>query len=224
MFSLCYRVLYFRDDNLPDDVVPKYWGRQDHKEDILCLAYCEPNILISATYDGQIIMWDVEGEKKMIQMSAHDPASRKGSQIAMMSRHIRKKSMDAMMCRLKRKNTLTRTSIASDLSSPQDAFSSSNKIATQSDATITTTSYSPLSHLKGNLSTPPIMTPPVTPVNNTPEPIEQKPCGKQWNKSSQSCIDKAVEKVSLSTIKKNTRAVYTIKIHDVMSRYIMGLS
>ena len=193
-------MFYFRDDNLPDDVVPKYWGRQDHNEDILCLAYCEPNILISATYDGQIIVWDVEGEKKMIQMSAHDPTSRKGSHIAMMSRHIRKKSLDAMMCHLKRNNTLTRTSITSDLSNLRDAFSSSSKIGALSDATITTTSYSPLSHLKSNLSTPPAMTPPITPVNNTPEPTEQKPCGNQWNKSSQSCTDRAVEKVRLCSI------------------------
>jgi len=184
----------FRDDHLPDDVVPKYWGRQDHNEDILCLAYCEPNILISATYDGQIIVWDVDGEKKMVQMNAHDPASRKGSQVAMMSRHVRKKSMDAIMCRMKRQSTINRASLTSDLSSLRAAFSSSSKIGVTSDATIATASYSPLSYLKSTLSTPPAMTPPATPVNKTPEPVEQNRSGK-WNKSSQSYTDRAVEKV-----------------------------
>ena len=202
-------------------MVPKYWGRQDHDEDILCLAYCEPNILISATYNGQIIVWDVDGEKKMIQMSAHDPASRKGSQIAMMSRHIRKKSMDAMMCRLKRKSTLTRTSITSDLSSLQEAFSSSSKIGAPSDATITTTSYSPLSYLKSNLSTLPVITPPVTPVNNTPEPGERKTCAnRKWDKSSQSHTDRAVEKVRFISIKYVTGFHITRLPHTQNQTYV----
>ena len=42
------------------------------------------------------------------------------------------------------------------------------------------------------------MTPPVTPVNNTPEPIEL--CENQWNKSSQLYTDRAVEKVRSGSI------------------------
>ena len=46
-----------------DDIIPKYWGDGIHSDDILCMAYQEPDVLVTASYDGDIVLWDMELEQ-----------------------------------------------------------------------------------------------------------------------------------------------------------------
>ena len=59
-----------------DDIVPKYWGEGIHKDDILCMCSQEPNMLASASYDGDIIIWNVDVERCTCKLNASDERSR----------------------------------------------------------------------------------------------------------------------------------------------------
>lgn len=37
----------------------KIWEKK-HDEDVQCMAYYEPNILVTASYDGDIVVWSTE--------------------------------------------------------------------------------------------------------------------------------------------------------------------
>lgn len=50
--------------------VPKYWAERAHCEDILCMAHSPPNLLVSASYDGDIILWNADCERKLCRMNA----------------------------------------------------------------------------------------------------------------------------------------------------------
>lgn len=185
----------YRDDNLPDDVVPKYWGHRGHKEDILCLAYCEPNVLASASYDGDIIVWDVDGEKKLIKLNAYDNASRSGKkQLVPHGRQIHKKNMDAMKYHMKKVNANMLTMINSP-----DTFSttSSNVYDTSNSSTPNTPEQ-----FKGNPMTPSTnrrlsRLKDIRTATNHYNIPDLQPCLKDWDKSNLSCTDRAVEKVSI---------------------------
>ena len=46
-----------------------HWkGGQIHKDDILTIDFCPPNLLCTASFDGEIIVWDVETEKIFIRL------------------------------------------------------------------------------------------------------------------------------------------------------------
>ena len=46
-----------------------HWkGGQVHKDDILTIDFCPPNLLCTASFDGEIIVWDVETEKIFIRL------------------------------------------------------------------------------------------------------------------------------------------------------------
>ena len=193
-------IIIYRDDNLPDDVVPKYWGHRGHKEDILCLAYCEPNLLASASYDGDIIVWDVDGEKKLIKINAYDTASRSGkNQLAAHSHQIHKK-MDAMRHRMKKINPDTPS-----MNNSRDTFSrtSSNVYGTSTSST-----PNPSQRPKSNSTTPSTnqrfrLKDIRTATNyNTPD---SQPCLEDWDKSKLSSTDRAVEKVSVFTDQMHCR-------------------
>ena len=182
----------YRDDNLPDDVVPKYWGHRGHKEDILCLAHCEPNILVSASYDGDIIVWDVDGEKKLIKLSAYDNASRNGKrQFAAHSHQIRKKNMDAMKYHNMKKVNPNMPSMINS----QDTVSTTN-----SNVHSTSNSSTPnMPQLK--LTTPSTnrrmsRLKDIRTATNYNIPDIPQPCLEDWDKSNLSSTDRAVEKVS----------------------------
>ena len=66
----------YSDHRDPDDEIPKYWGEHVHKEDILCMSSQEPNILASASYDGDIILWNVDVERSVMKLNACDEKSR----------------------------------------------------------------------------------------------------------------------------------------------------
>ncbi|XP_078586384.1 cilia- and flagella-associated protein 337-like [Branchiostoma floridae x Branchiostoma japonicum] len=45
-------------------VQPSDWkGGQEHQDDILCGAFSDPNTLATGSYDGEIIMWNNQGER-----------------------------------------------------------------------------------------------------------------------------------------------------------------
>ena len=54
-----------RDIRESDDTIPKYWGEGVHKEDILCMAHLEPDLLVTSSYDGDVVVWDVEIEQPL---------------------------------------------------------------------------------------------------------------------------------------------------------------
>ena len=60
----------YGDTRDPDDVIPKYWGAGAHKDDILCMAYQEPNTLASASYDGDLIIWNLDVERSACRLNA----------------------------------------------------------------------------------------------------------------------------------------------------------
>ena len=59
----------FSDLRDPDDIVPKYWGEGIHKEDVLCIAQLEPNMLVTASHDGDVVLWDVEIEQPIVKLN-----------------------------------------------------------------------------------------------------------------------------------------------------------
>ena len=46
-----------------EDTSPKYWGKGIHKDDILCMGYQDPDMLITGSYDGDIVVWDIYTQK-----------------------------------------------------------------------------------------------------------------------------------------------------------------
>lgn len=180
-----YIHILYRDDNVPENVVPKYWGNRAHKEDILCLAYCEPNVLVSASYDGDIIVWDVDGEKKLVRMNAHDEASRNGSQLTAHSHRVSKKSMDVMKDRMKK------------LSVNNDTFSTASR---RSAVNSTTNPPTMSQQLKSSLTAPSMKNTSIksrhtATATNAVSGAQQ--CPKEWDKNNSSFTDRAVEKVSM---------------------------
>ncbi len=66
-WSRCLAV--YGDTGEPDDIVPKYWAVGVHKEDILCMAYKESNTLASASYDGNIAVWNLDMDRLICKLN-----------------------------------------------------------------------------------------------------------------------------------------------------------
>lgn len=183
--------LPFRDDNIPDDVVPKYWGNRGHKEDILCLAHCEPNVLVSASYDGDIIVWDVDGEKKLVRMNAYDEASRNGSQPFHSHHMMHRRSADTV-----KHQTTKANCVLTDDNSSQDTLTTTSKCST-SVCRDSPTSHSPSQHVRYNLTTSSTkrVKDTATVANNKMPHTQMTP--EDWDKSNLSFTDRAVEKVCM---------------------------
>ena len=49
---------------------PKYCGKGVHSEDILCIAFIKPNILATASYDGEIVLWDTEWQRLLSKVNS----------------------------------------------------------------------------------------------------------------------------------------------------------
>ena len=64
------RLAMYSDTRGSRAAVPKYWAEQAHCEDILCMAHSPPNLLVSASYDGDIILWNADCERKLCRMNA----------------------------------------------------------------------------------------------------------------------------------------------------------
>ena len=177
----------YRDDNIPDDVVPKYWGNRGHREDILCLAHCEPNVLVSASYDGDIIVWDVDGEKKVVRMNAYDEASRNGTQL-IHSHHIHKKSMDTKKQRTMKANL--------NLTDDSSLFSTATKCSTSVKKNSPTSNPS-CQQVKYNLTTSSTkrLKDTATAANSNIPHTQMN--SEDWDKSNLSFTYRDVEKVSV---------------------------
>ncbi|XP_052783274.1 WD repeat-containing protein on Y chromosome-like isoform X3 [Mya arenaria] len=66
------RQITLYEDTDPDSMyiqANKNWkGGQLHKDDILTIDFCPPNLLCTASFDGEIIVWDVETEKIFVRL------------------------------------------------------------------------------------------------------------------------------------------------------------
>ena len=60
----------YSDTRDPDSSIPKYFGAGEHREDILSIAGQEPNLLASASYDGDILLWNLDIEKCVGRLNA----------------------------------------------------------------------------------------------------------------------------------------------------------
>ena len=60
----------YSDTRDPDGSIPKQFGAGEHCEDILCLAGQEPNLLASASYDGDILLWNLDSERCVGRLNA----------------------------------------------------------------------------------------------------------------------------------------------------------
>ena len=67
----------YSDTRDADGTVPKCFGGGEHREDILCLAGQEPNLLASASYDGDILLWNVDSERCVGRLNAGCPEKRR---------------------------------------------------------------------------------------------------------------------------------------------------
>lgn len=69
MIKVC---TYFalRDTREEQDTLPKYFGAGKHSDDILCMAYQEPKTLVSASYDGDILVWNINAERVTCKLNA----------------------------------------------------------------------------------------------------------------------------------------------------------
>ena len=64
------RLAMYSDSRDAEATIPKYWAEGGHREDILCMAHCQPSTLVSAGYDGDIIVWNADCERKVCRMNA----------------------------------------------------------------------------------------------------------------------------------------------------------
>ena len=60
----------YSDTREPDGSIPKCFGSGEHREDILSLAGQEPNLLASASYDGDILLWNLDSERCVGRLNA----------------------------------------------------------------------------------------------------------------------------------------------------------
>lgn len=56
----------------PNDAIPTCWGKRVHKDDVLCMAYQEPGLLVTASYDGDIVLWDIPTQQVIAIVNATD--------------------------------------------------------------------------------------------------------------------------------------------------------
>eukprot|EP00824_Muranothrix_gubernata_P011359 TRINITY_DN24684_c0_g3_i2.p1 TRINITY_DN24684_c0_g3~~TRINITY_DN24684_c0_g3_i2.p1 ORF type:complete len:186 (+),score=36.85 TRINITY_DN24684_c0_g3_i2:55-558(+) len=55
---------------------PPLFQLEGHHDDILCMAFCPPNVLATGSYDGYIIVWNViSGYKKFMLKDESAPTS-----------------------------------------------------------------------------------------------------------------------------------------------------
>ncbi len=66
----------YRDTRETQDVVPKCFGAGKHHDDILCMAYQEPKELVSASYDGDVVLWNINAERVICKLNASEECSR----------------------------------------------------------------------------------------------------------------------------------------------------
>ena len=64
------------DSSNEENITPKYFAHGLHKEDVLSLAFIEPNILVSASYDGNIFVWDMTIDRVLCRLNAWDEIGR----------------------------------------------------------------------------------------------------------------------------------------------------
>ena len=53
----------------PDEYWQSGGSSAHHKDDILCVAYCRPHYLATGSFDGQIIIWNIDSEKMIAQFT-----------------------------------------------------------------------------------------------------------------------------------------------------------
>ena len=131
---------------------------------------------MSASYDGDITVWDVDGEKKLLQMSAHNDASRSGKKPP---HQMHKKVIKGRIKKSHPKAPSMNNSPAPS-SKCSDATSNSSTPVHQQPKMITPTNR-PSSKLKDRTAT---------------DASDMQPCLKDWDKENMSFTDRAVEKVS----------------------------
>ncbi|XP_068715125.1 cilia- and flagella-associated protein 337-like [Montipora foliosa] len=79
-------VSVFRDSQLNSFYVyPSEWkGRLEHQDDVLSEAFCPPTTLATASYDGEIVLWNLNSEQAFRHLSTH--AKRKSTRSSRKSR------------------------------------------------------------------------------------------------------------------------------------------
>lgn len=71
------RLITMYDDSDPDNMYitadVSWKGGQLHEDDISAMAFCPPNILATASYDGALLIWNLETEKLLLRFRIATP-------------------------------------------------------------------------------------------------------------------------------------------------------
>jgi WD40 repeat protein len=74
-------------------VQPSDWkGGQEHSDDILAAAFLPPNTLATASYDGEIILWNTNSEqasRRLRQRSQRVMMKSRGNRVFLTNREVR---------------------------------------------------------------------------------------------------------------------------------------
>ncbi|KAK6170880.1 hypothetical protein SNE40_019170 [Patella caerulea] len=65
-------------DNMYVSANSDWKGGQLHKEDILAIDKCSPNFIATGSFDGEIIIWDIETEKLFVRLRKGQPPDLSG--------------------------------------------------------------------------------------------------------------------------------------------------
>jgi WD40 repeat protein len=63
---------FFRIEDLPNSEsnASEWTGGQEHQDDIVCVAYCPPHHIATASLDGEIVLWNMHSERVARRLSS----------------------------------------------------------------------------------------------------------------------------------------------------------
>ena len=64
-------IAYFQDTRDIESTPPKAVGQGVHSDDILCMAHQESGLIASGSYDGDVVVWNIDMERCVLIDEEH---------------------------------------------------------------------------------------------------------------------------------------------------------